>query len=103
MSVSARLSRSDPPDEKLHSALLLSRRTYPPGDSWNFYGLRTTSPLTTNQQTSSGWSCRYQQQEKNNQMETAINYGSWPRQRPRRRGDRSNKERLDDVFIPGLQ
>ncbi|KAK7384718.1 hypothetical protein VNO78_30419 [Psophocarpus tetragonolobus] len=30
----------DPPDEKLHSALLLSRRTYPPGDSWNFYGLR---------------------------------------------------------------
>ncbi|GMN30934.1 hypothetical protein TIFTF001_049650 [Ficus carica] len=36
-------------------------------------------------------------------METATNYGSWPRQRPRRRGDRSNRERLDDVFIPGLQ
>lgn len=48
-------------------------------------------------------SCRYQQQEKNNPMETATNYGSWPRQRPRRRGDRSNRERLDDVFIPGLQ
>ncbi|KAK4837857.1 hypothetical protein QYF36_009004 [Acer negundo] len=29
-------------------------------------------------------------------METATNYGSWPRQRPRRRGDRSNRERLDD-------
>jgi hypothetical protein len=41
-------------------------------------------------------SCRYQQREKNNQMETATNYGSWPRQRPRRRGDRSNRERLDD-------
>ncbi|KAL8127839.1 hypothetical protein AgCh_014681 [Apium graveolens] len=25
-----------------------------------------------------------------------------PRQRPRRRGDRSNRERLDDVFLPGL-
>ncbi|XP_061368166.1 uncharacterized protein LOC133311165 [Gastrolobium bilobum] len=70
MSVSARLSRSDPPDEKLNSALLLSRRTYPPRDSWNFDGFAsfsfgyagTTSPLTTNQQTSSGWSCRYQQQ-----------------------------------------
>ncbi|KAG9140584.1 hypothetical protein Leryth_024566 [Lithospermum erythrorhizon] len=36
-------------------------------------------------------------------METATNYGSWPRQRPRRRGDRSQRERLDDVFIPGLQ
>ncbi|XAR51025.1 hypothetical protein NMG60_11005523 [Bertholletia excelsa] len=47
--------RSDPPDEKRNSALLLSRRTYPPRDSWNFYGLRTKSPLTTNQQTSSGW------------------------------------------------
>ncbi|KAL3500196.1 hypothetical protein ACH5RR_039289 [Cinchona calisaya] len=44
-------------------------------------------------------SCRYQQRERNNQMETATNYGSWPRQRPRRRGDRSKKERLDDVFI----
>ncbi|KAF4347988.1 hypothetical protein F8388_008683 [Cannabis sativa] len=32
--------RSDPPDEKLNSALLLSRRTYPPRDSWNFCGLR---------------------------------------------------------------
>ncbi|RYQ84086.1 hypothetical protein Ahy_B10g102988 [Arachis hypogaea] len=32
--------RSDPPDEKLNSALLLSRRTYPPRDSWNLYGLR---------------------------------------------------------------
>ncbi|XP_058764376.1 uncharacterized protein LOC131637815 [Vicia villosa] len=51
----------DPPDDKLHSALLLSRRTYPPRDSWNFsfsFGYAgTTSPLTTNQQTSSGWSC----------------------------------------------
>ncbi|KAK9087353.1 hypothetical protein Syun_029747 [Stephania yunnanensis] len=28
--------RSDPPDEKLHSAPLLSHRTYPPRDSWNF-------------------------------------------------------------------
>ncbi|KAJ4888326.1 hypothetical protein Rs2_28074 [Raphanus sativus] len=27
------------------------------------------------------WSCRYQQREKNNQMETATNYDSWPRQR----------------------
>ncbi|GMJ07794.1 hypothetical protein like AT2G07599 [Hibiscus trionum] len=49
------ISDQDPPDEKLNFALLLSRRTYPPRDSWNFYGLRTTSPLTTNQQTSSGW------------------------------------------------
>ncbi|XP_016650442.1 PREDICTED: LOW QUALITY PROTEIN: uncharacterized protein LOC107881344 [Prunus mume] len=32
--------RSDPPDEKLNSALLRSRRTYPPRDSWNFCGLR---------------------------------------------------------------
>ncbi|PRQ15639.1 hypothetical protein RchiOBHm_Chr6g0256741 [Rosa chinensis] len=32
--------RSDPPDKKLNSALLLSRRTYPPRDSWNFCGLR---------------------------------------------------------------
>ncbi|GAA0187027.1 hypothetical protein LIER_34315 [Lithospermum erythrorhizon] len=32
--------RSDPPDDKLNSALLLSRRTYPPRDSWNFCGLR---------------------------------------------------------------
>jgi len=47
-------------------------------------------------------SCRYQQREKNNQMETATNYDSWPRQRPRRRVDRSKRERLDDVFIPGL-
>ncbi|XP_030925283.1 uncharacterized protein LOC115952312 [Quercus lobata] len=51
--------RSDPPDEKLNSALLLSRRTYPPRDSWNFsppFGYAgTKSPLTTNQQTSSGW------------------------------------------------
>ncbi|KAK4545002.1 hypothetical protein RGQ29_032964 [Quercus rubra] len=45
-------AKSDPPDEKLNSALLLSRRTYPPRDSWNFC---TKSPLTTNQQTSSGW------------------------------------------------
>lgn len=44
-------------------------------------------------------SCRYQQWERNNQMETATNYGSWPRQRPRRRGDRSKRERLDGVFI----
>nr|GLL25522.1 hypothetical protein AEK19_MT0446 [Ipomoea trifida] len=42
-------------------------------------------------------SCRYQQRGRNNQMETATHYGSWPRQRPRRRGDRSNRERLDDV------
>ncbi|KAJ8746852.1 hypothetical protein K2173_012903 (mitochondrion) [Erythroxylum novogranatense] len=28
---------TNPPDEKVHSALLLSRRTYPPRDSWNFY------------------------------------------------------------------
>ncbi|XP_063949852.1 uncharacterized protein LOC135152710 [Daucus carota subsp. sativus] len=50
---------SDPPDDKLNSALLLSRRTYPPMDSWNFsppFGYAgTKSPLTTNQQTSSGW------------------------------------------------
>nr|YP_009380840.1 hypothetical protein AEK19_MT0446 [Utricularia reniformis]ART30710.1 hypothetical protein AEK19_MT0446 [Utricularia reniformis] len=32
-------------------------------------------------------SCRYQQRERKNQMETATNYGSWPRQRPRRRVD----------------
>ncbi|MFS7997219.1 hypothetical protein Hanom_Chr12g01139111 [Helianthus anomalus] len=32
--------RSDPADEKENSALVLSRRTYPPRDSWNFYGLR---------------------------------------------------------------
>ncbi|KAL3498305.1 hypothetical protein ACH5RR_041037 [Cinchona calisaya] len=43
-------------------------------------------------------SCRYQQRERNNQMETATNYGSWPRQRPRRRGDRSKRESLDNVF-----
>ncbi|XP_074562615.1 LOW QUALITY PROTEIN: uncharacterized protein LOC141819170, partial [Curcuma longa] len=51
--------RSDPPDEKLNSALLLSRRTYPPRDSWNsppLFFAGTQSPLTTNQQTSSsGW------------------------------------------------
>ncbi|XP_021978484.1 LOW QUALITY PROTEIN: uncharacterized protein LOC110873793 [Helianthus annuus] len=51
--------RSDPADEKENSALLLSRRTYPPRDSWNFsppFGYAgTKSPLTTNQQTSSGW------------------------------------------------
>ncbi|KAG6736891.1 hypothetical protein POTOM_060181 (mitochondrion) [Populus tomentosa] len=33
-------SISDPPDEKRDSELLLSRRTYPPRDSWNFCGLR---------------------------------------------------------------
>lgn len=43
-------------------------------------------------------SCRYQQRERNNQMETATNYGSWPRQRPRRRGDRSKRERLRRHF-----
>lgn len=32
--------RSNPLDEKVNSALLLSRRTYPPRDSWNFFGLR---------------------------------------------------------------
>lgn len=37
-------------------------------------------------------SCRYQQRERNNQMETATDYGSWPKQRPRRRGDRSEQE-----------
>lgn len=31
-------------------------------------------------------------------MKTATNYGSWPRQRPRRRGDRSKRERLDGRF-----
>ena len=47
-------------------------------------------------------SCRYQQQEKKNkQMETATNYGSWPRQRPRRSIRGGNGERLDDVFLPG--
>ncbi|XP_071691987.1 uncharacterized protein [Rutidosis leptorrhynchoides] len=50
---------SDPADEKENSALLLSRQTYPPRDSWNFsppFGYAgTKSPLTTNQQTSSGW------------------------------------------------
>ncbi|KAK7298405.1 hypothetical protein VNO77_46865 [Canavalia gladiata] len=96
MSVSARLSR--PSSRMKLLASNIKRRT-----TTLISDQGTTSPLTTNQQTSSGWSCRYQQQEKNNQMETAINYGSWPRQRPRRRGDRSNKERLDDVFIPGLQ
>nr|XP_009603329.1 uncharacterized protein LOC104098328 [Nicotiana tomentosiformis] len=52
----------NPPDKKLNSALLLSRQTYPPRDSWNFYGLPpsfgyagTKGPLTTNQQTSSDW------------------------------------------------
>ncbi|MCD7453812.1 hypothetical protein HAX54_022271 [Datura stramonium] len=134
-------SSKDPPDKKLNSALLLSRRTYPPRDSWNFCGLRwgkstkarqidrllstakeskkrksndcfltsalfgyagTKSPLTTNQQTSSGWVLPLSTTRKK-QPETATNYGSWPRQRPRRRGDRSNRERLDDVFIPGLQ
>ncbi|KAF3631815.1 hypothetical protein FXO38_15222 [Capsicum annuum] len=30
---------SDPPDKNLNSALLLSRRTYPPRNSWNFCGL----------------------------------------------------------------
>nr|KAJ0203331.1 hypothetical protein LSAT_V11C500235070 [Lactuca sativa] len=51
-----------PANEKENSALLLSRRTYPPRDSWNLCGLPppfgyagTKSPLTTNQQTSSGW------------------------------------------------
>ncbi|KAM7248920.1 hypothetical protein ACFE04_026806 [Oxalis oulophora] len=34
------VNRSDPPDDKVNSALLLSRRTYPPRDSWNFCGLR---------------------------------------------------------------
>ncbi|KAI9078675.1 hypothetical protein K1719_039355 [Acacia pycnantha] len=59
---SQNLSSLDPPDEKVNVALLLSRRTYPPRDSWNFCGLPppfgyagTTSPLTTNQRTSSGW------------------------------------------------
>ncbi|XP_075094665.1 uncharacterized protein LOC107827434 [Nicotiana tabacum] len=48
--------------KKLNSALFLSHQTYPPRDLWNFYGLApffgyegTKSPLTTNQQTSSGW------------------------------------------------
>nr|XP_009618249.1 uncharacterized protein LOC104110450 [Nicotiana tomentosiformis]XP_016515395.1 PREDICTED: uncharacterized protein LOC107832096 [Nicotiana tabacum] len=57
-SVSLKIDSSDPPDKKLNSALL----TYLPRDSWNFYGLSpsfgyavTKSPLTTNQQTSSGW------------------------------------------------
>ena len=57
----------------------------------------TKSPLTTNQQTSSsGWVLPVSTTRKKNQMETATNYGSWPRQRPRRRGDQSNRERLDD-------
>ena len=46
----------------------------------------TKSPLTTNQQTSSsGWVLPVSTTRKKNQMETATNYGSWPRQRPRRR------------------
>lgn len=62
----------------------------------------TKSPLTTNQRTSSGWVLAgINNKKKNKQMETATNYGSWPRQRPRRRGDRSKRERLDDVFLPG--
>nr|CAB3504466.1 unnamed protein product [Digitaria exilis] len=57
----------------------------------------TKSPLTTNQQTSSsGWVLPVSTTRKKNQMETATNYGSWPRQRPRRRGDQNKKSRLDD-------
>lgn len=59
----------------------------------------TKSPLTTNQQTSSsGWVLPVSTTRKNKQMKTATNYGSWPRQRPRRRGDRSKRERLDGRF-----
>lgn len=36
-------------------------------------------------------------------MEKATHYGSWPRQRPRRRGDQSHREGLDDDARPGLQ
>ncbi|KAH7657958.1 hypothetical protein IHE45_17G054200 [Dioscorea alata] len=36
-------------------------------------------------------------------MEKATNYGSYPRQRPRRRRDQSNRESLDDDAHPGLQ
>uniref|UniRef100_A0A9I9DLP9 Uncharacterized protein n=1 Tax=Cucumis melo TaxID=3656 RepID=A0A9I9DLP9_CUCME len=32
-------------------------------------------------------------------METATNYGSWPRQGPRLRGDRSKREGLDEFFV----
>jgi len=64
----------------------------------------TKSPLTTNQQTSSsGWVLPVSTTRKKNQMETATNYGSWPRQRPRRRGDKNKKSRLDDDARPGLQ
>lgn len=48
--------------------------------------------LPTSQQTSSGWVLPVSTTRKKNQTETATNYGSWPRQRPRRRGDRSNRE-----------
>ncbi|KAI5672935.1 hypothetical protein M9H77_13299 [Catharanthus roseus] len=82
---------SDPPNDKLNSALLLSRSTYPPRDSFLL--------LPTSRHHLAG-SYRYQQQERNNQMETATNYGSWPRQRPKRRGDWSNRARLHDVIPP---
>lgn len=52
----------------------------------------TKNPLTTNQQTSSGWVLPVSTTNKN-KIETATNYGSWPRQRPRRRGDRSKPRR----------
>ncbi|KAA0048119.1 uncharacterized protein E6C27_scaffold49288G00030 [Cucumis melo var. makuwa] len=69
-------------------------------DSFHFCGLRTQSPLTTNQKTSSGWVLPVSTtRKKKKQMETATNYGSWPRQGPRLRGDRSKREGLDEFFL----
>nr|GMD29246.1 uncharacterized protein LOC107763905 [Ipomoea batatas] len=61
--------------------MLLSRRTYPPRDSWNFspsFGYAgTKSPLTTNQQTSSGWVLpgRSEQQGMPRRRLTAYKFG----------------------------
>ena len=53
-------------------------------------------PLTTNQQTSSGWSCRYQQQENNNQMETTTNEEEDPiRRRPIPNEEEAATKRLE--------
>ncbi|KAI5638624.1 hypothetical protein M9H77_00152 [Catharanthus roseus] len=81
---------SDPPDDKLNSALLLSRRTYPPRDS--------VLSLPTSRHHLAG-SCRYQQRERNNQMETATNYGSWPRQRPRLSRSRGRSAPCPQIWV----
>lgn len=61
-----------------------------------FFRVLRVLSLPTSRHPSSGWVLPVSTTRKKKTTKTATNYGSWPRQRPRRRVDLSNRERLDD-------